>query len=125
MHLDGLDLSRKIIEVACVNVGHRPIEVKDVVLLTSVGTEITVSRNVFRGGSLHQLPEVIRDGESVVAKFVLSEVAGRLDALNAATKPPKPVRLVAALVTDAEGKKRRAKLPARKDEDLARLVLSK
>lgn len=115
----------KIIEVACVNVGHRPIEVKDVVLLTTTGQELKIGRNVYRGGSLHHLPEVIQDGESVVAKFFLSEVARYLNGLNAAAKPPDPVRLVAAQVTDAEGKKRRAKLPVAEDEDLARLVTPK
>lgn len=83
-----------VIEVACVNVGHRPIEVKDVVLLTTTGQGLTVGRSVYRGGSPHQLPEVIQDGESVVAKFFFSEVERYLNGLNAAAKPP-PTRPIA------------------------------
>jgi len=114
----------KVIEVACVNVGHRPIEIRNVVLLTTTGLELEIARNVYRGGSLHHLPEVIQDGESVVAKFALEEVGRYLRALNAAAKPPDPVGLAAAQVTDAEGKKRRASLPVAVDGDLARLVKS-
>jgi hypothetical protein len=109
-----------VIEVDAVNIGHRPVEVQEMVLLTTAGGTISEGRNVYRRGALIHLPELLRDGEAVTAKFYLSEVTRYLNALNAAGKLDPPVRLSAAVVTDSERKARRGQLPH--NEALARYV---
>jgi hypothetical protein len=114
----------KAIEVTCVNVGHRPIEVKAVSLTTTADLALRVEHEqgkVWKRGASRTLPEYLADGESLVARFDIEDVAKHLEALNAAAKPAEPVRLKGAVVTDAEGKKHKAKLPL-EDKDLARLV---
>jgi hypothetical protein len=122
---DGSDVESsgyKAIEVTCVNVGHRPVEVKGVSLSTTADLTLPILQGkVWKRGALHTLPEYLVDGEALVAKFDLGEVARHLAALNASAKLAEPVRLKDAVVTDVEGKEHRARLPV-EDTDVARLM---
>ncbi len=111
----------EVVEVTYVNVGHRPVEVKEISLLTKTGQVIRHEGSVSKAGDSRQLPEVLNDGESLVASFIFGDVAGNIAKLLSdptALKPPALVHLAGALVTDAEGKTRRAKLSAAKGADL-------